>query len=91
MNSMHNKKNPLRKCLATNEVFPKKDLLRIVRTPEGNVVVDQKGKVNGRGAYISKSLNALEICKKRKCLDRALEVNVPNEVYDEIEKIINGD
>ena len=91
MNSMHNKKIPMRKCLATNEVFPKKDLLRIVRTPEGNVIVDQKGKSNGRGAYISKSLNALEICKKKKCLDRALEVNVPDSIYDEIKKIIDGE
>ena len=52
------KKTPMRRCLATNESFPKKDLLRIVRTPEGEVKVDLSGKLNGKGAYISKSMEA---------------------------------
>ncbi len=82
------KKIPLRRCLATGNQFPKKDLLRVVRTPEGNVVVDEKGKVNGRGAYISKSLEAVEIAKKKKVFDRELEVEVPVEVYDELKRII---
>ncbi|MDO4940591.1 MAG: YlxR family protein [Erysipelotrichaceae bacterium] len=84
------KKIPMRKCLATQESFPKKDLLRIVRTPEGEVKVDVTGKLNGKGAYISKSMEALNIAKKKKVLDRALEVSVPEEVYVEIERIING-
>ena len=82
------KKIPLRRCLATGNQFPKKDLLRVVRTPEGNVIVDEKGKANGRGAYISKSLEALEIAKKKKIFDRELEVEVPLEVYDELKRII---
>ncbi len=82
------KKIPLRRCLATGNQFPKKDLLRVVRTPEGNVVVDEKGKANGRGAYISKSLEAVEIAKKKKVFDRELEVEVPVEVYDELKRII---
>ena len=82
------KKIPLRRCLATGNQFPKKDLLRVVRTPEGNVIVDEKGKANGRGAYISKSFEALEIAKKKKIFDRELEVEVPLEVYDELKRII---
>ena len=82
------KKIPLRRCLATGEQFPKKDLLRVVRTPEGNVIVDTKGKAKGRGAYISKSLEAVDIAKKKKVFDRELEVEVPMEIYDELKKII---
>ena len=84
------KKTPMRRCLATNESFPKKDLLRIVRTPEGEVKVDLSGKLNGKGAYISKSMEALELAKKKKVLNRALEGEIPQEIYEEIEKVING-
>lgn len=84
------KKIPMRKCLATNESFAKKDLLRIVRTPEGEVKVDVTGKLNGKGAYISKSITALELAKKNKVLNRALEVDIPDSIYDEIERTING-
>ncbi|MBQ2509442.1 MAG: YlxR family protein [Erysipelotrichaceae bacterium] len=84
------KKIPMRRCLATNESFPKKELLRIVRTPEGEVKVDQTGKLNGKGAYISRSMEALNIARKKKVFDRALEVEIPEEVYEEIERIVNG-
>lgn len=80
----------MRKCLASGESVSKKDLLRIVRTPEGEVKVDTTGKLNGKGAYLKKSLEALEIAKKKNLLSRALEVNVDEEVYKEIEKVING-
>ena len=80
----------MRKCLASGESVPKKDLLRIVRTPEGEVKVDTTGKLNGKGAYLKKSLEALEIAKKKNLLSRALEVNVDEEVYKEIEKVIKG-
>ncbi len=84
------KKTPMRRCLATNESFPKKELLRIVRTPEGEVKVDLSGKLNGKGAYISKSETALEIAKKKNVLGRALETEIPESVYEEIAKVING-
>lgn len=84
------KKIPMRRCLATGESFPKKELLRIVRTPEGEVKVDTTGKLNGKGAYLSKSMEALNIAKKKNLLSNALEVNVDEEVYKEIEKVING-
>ena len=84
------KKIPMRRCLATNESFPKKELLRIVRTPEGEVKVDLSGKLNGKGAYISKSNEALKLAREKKVLNKALEVEIPEEVYEEIERIING-
>ena len=84
------KKIPMRRCLATNESFPKKELLRIVRTPEGEIKVDLTGKLNGQGAYISRSLEALKIAKYKNVLGRALETQIPEEVYTEIERIING-
>lgn len=76
------KKKPTRKCLATNEVFSKEDLFRVVKSPSGDVSLDMTGKANGRGAYISKSLEAIEKARKSKCLDRALEISVPQEIYD---------
>lgn len=83
------KKIPMRKCIATNESLPKNELLRIVRTPEGEVKVDTTGKLNGKGAYVKKSLEALKILKNKKLLNKALEVNVDDNVYKEIEDIIN--
>ena len=80
----------MRRCLATNESFPKKELLRIVRTPEGEVKVDETGKMNGKGAYISRSPEALALAKKKKVLNRALEVDIPEEIYDKLDRIING-
>ena len=84
------KKIPMRKCIATNESLPKKELLRIVRTPAGEVLVDLTGKQNGKGAYLKKSLEALEIAKKKNLLSRALETEVKEEVYLKIAEIING-
>ena len=84
------KKIPMRRCLATNESFPKNELLRIVRTPVGEVKVDLSGKLNGKGAYISKSMEALNLARKSKVLNKALEVEVADSVYEQIEEIING-
>ena len=75
------KKIPMRLCLATNKPFPKKEMFRIVRTPEGEVKVDDTGKMNGRGAYISKSVEAIEIAKTKKILDKKLEIEVSDEIY----------
>ncbi len=87
---MTNKKIPMRRCVATNEMCPKKDLLRVVKDKEGNLLVDTTGKVNGHGAYIKKSLEALEVAKKKNSLGRALETSIPDSVYEEILRIING-
>lgn len=83
------KKEPLRKCLATNERLAKKDLIRVVKNNENKVFVDLSGKANGRGAYIKKSLEAVEIAKKRKCFERALECEIDQTIYEELVKIIN--
>ena len=82
------KKIPVRLCLATNQAFPKKDMFRIVRTPEGEVCVDYSGKKNGRGAYISKSKEAIMLAKSKKVLERKLEVAIPDEIYEELLKNI---
>ncbi len=82
------KKIPLRRCVATNEQFPKKELFRVVRTPEGNVEIDLVGKMNGRGAYLSKSLNVIDIAEKKKILDRHLEISVPSSIYDKLRELI---
>jgi predicted RNA-binding protein YlxR (DUF448 family) len=87
---MKNKKIPMRSCVVTKEKLPKNELLRIVRTPEGNVMVDLTGKMNGKGAYIKKDIAVLEKCKKSKILDRLLETEISTNIYDSIEKIINN-
>lgn len=78
------KKIPMRRCVATGESLPKKELIRIVRTPEGAVKIDETGRQNGRGAYLKRSVEAVEIAKKRKALARALECEILNEVYEEL-------
>lgn len=87
---MNLRKVPLRKCVATQEQLPKKELIRIVRTPERTVIVDLSGKANGRGAYVKKSLEAVDLAQKKKILNRALNVEVEDGIYDELRKLING-
>ncbi len=82
------KKIPMRRCVATGEQLPKKELLRIVRTPEGTLAVDATGKANGRGAYLKKDLEAVEKAKKNGSLARALEVKIPEEFWDTIRAAI---
>ena len=82
------KKEPLRTCIITREKLPKKELLRIVRTPEGEIVPDLTGKLNGRGAYIKKDIEVLEKAKKSKILEKRLECEIEDSVYDEIKEII---
>lgn len=82
------KKIPLRKCVATGEMHPKKEMIRIVRSKEGEVSVDLTGKKSGRGAYVSKSESAIEIARKKKVLDNQLETKVPVEIYDELNRVV---
>lgn len=76
------KKVPLRSCAVTKEKCEKNDLFRIVRTPEKEVVYDQTGKQNGKGAYLKKDKDVVLKAKKTKVLERLLEVNIPDEIYD---------
>ena len=82
------KKIPLRTCVITKESLPKKELLRIVRTPSGEVKVDETGKLNGRGAYIKKDLEVLAKAQKSKILEKRLECKIEDSVYEEIKNII---
>ena len=82
------KKIPLRTCVITKEQLPKKELLRIVRTKEGNVIVDETGKINGRGAYIKKDINVLDKAIKSKLLEKKLECEIGDSVYEQIKAII---
>lgn len=86
---MKNKKIPMRSCVVTREKCEKKDLIRIVRTPDGEVKIDLTGKMNGRGAYIKKDVSVVDKAKKSKVLERHLEVIVPETIYEELKKIIS--
>ena len=86
---MKTKKIPLRTCVVTNEKLEKKYLIRIVKNNEGKVFVDETGKANGRGAYIKKDIETLEKAKKSKILDRKLEKNIDDSIYEELSNIIN--
>ena len=82
------KKIPMRSCVVTREKLPKQELIRVVRTPENEVVVDLTGKANGRGAYLKKDLEVFAKALKSKVLNRILEVEVKDEVFEELKKII---
>ncbi len=84
------KKIPMRTCVVSNERFPKQELLRIVKTPEGDIKPDLTGKLNGHGAYIKKDEEVLNKAIKTKALERHLECEISNDVYEEIRKIINN-
>ena len=82
------RKIPMRKCVVTQERFPKKELIRVVRTPESEVVVDLTGKKNGHGAYVQKSEETILKAKKNKALAKALETQMPESVYDELLELV---
>lgn len=82
------KKIPCRTCVVTKEKLPKKELIRVVRTPEGEVIIDETGKQNGRGAYLKKELSVFEKAQKTKILDRHLEVTVPDSIFDSLKELI---
>ncbi|MGI6632561.1 MAG: RNase P modulator RnpM [Bacillota bacterium] len=79
---------PARTCLGCQTVKPKRDMIRIVRTPEGNVVVDETGKKSGRGAYVCPTLECLELLRKGKRLERVLEVSPPPSLFEELRERI---
>jgi len=83
------KKIPLRTCVVTKEVLPKKSLVRVAATKEGVVSIDLYGKAPGRGAYLKLSKEVIILAKKNKALDKKLEITVPDEIYEELLKIAN--
>ena len=78
------KKIPQRQCMGCRERMDKKELIRVVRTPEGNVQLDFSGKLNGRGAYICPNVECLKKVQKSKALERSLETAIPDAVYDRL-------
>lgn len=82
------RKIPMRTCVITKEKLPKQELIRIVRTPEGKVIVDETGKANGRGAYLKKDIATFEKAQKGKALNRHLEVEIPDEIYEQLKQMV---
>ena len=80
------RKIPTRRCTGCNEHFPKNTLIRVLRTPEGEIVLDTTGKKSGRGAYICKSLTCFKKARKAKRLDASLECVIPETVYEALEE-----
>lgn len=87
---MQQRKIPLRRCTGCNEQKPKKELVRIVRSPQGEIALDRVGKMPGRGAYLCPSAQCLAKARKAKRLERALDAQIPPEVYERIEQKIEG-
>ncbi|HHW69121.1 MAG TPA: YlxR family protein [Tenericutes bacterium] len=82
------RKIPMRSCVVTKEKLPKQELIRVVRTPEGNVIVDITGKANGRGAYLKKDISVIDKAEKTKVLNRFLEIEVNKQIFDELRNLI---
>jgi uncharacterized protein len=82
------RKVPMRKCVATGELKPKKELVRIVRSKEGEVSVDPTGKKSGRGAYLSKEKEAVLLAKKKNVLANHLESQIDDSIYEELLELI---
>ncbi len=82
----HIKKIPLRKCSGCGEMKPKKELIRVVRSPEGEISLDTNGRAAGRGAYLCPNLECLRIARKARRFERSFECAIPEEIYDRMEQ-----
>ncbi|MBQ9413880.1 MAG: YlxR family protein [Clostridia bacterium] len=85
------KKLPQRMCTGCGEMKPKRDLVRIVHTKDGDVLVDDTGRVGGRGAYLCRSLTCLQAARKARRLEKAFSCRIPDEVYEALEKGLSDD
>ena len=83
---MIEKKVPMRQCVGCAKMKSKKELLRVIKTPEEEIVLDVTGRKNGRGAYICASMDCLKVARQRKGLERSLKVAIPTEVYESLEQ-----
>ena len=83
---MHVKKTPLRKCTGCGEMKPKKELVRVVKSPEGEVSLDLTGRKPGRGAYVCPRVDCLRLARKARRLEKAFSCPIPAEVYDRMEE-----
>ena len=80
------KKIPLRQCVGCREMKTKKEMIRVIKTPENEVVLDVKGKQNGRGAYLCFCAECLQKARRSKGLERSLKISIPDEIYDRLEE-----
>lgn len=80
------RKIPQRQCVGCRTMYDKRDLLRVVKSPEGEITLDASGKKSGRGAYVCRSTECLKKAQKSKALERALEVTIPEEVYTALQQ-----
>jgi len=85
------RKIPLRKCVVTNEMKPKKDMIRIVRNREGEVFIDPTGKKNGRGAYVTMEKAVIEKAEKENVLESVFKVSVDRTLYEELKEFIGDE
>ena len=85
------KRQPIRRCVGCGEHFPKIDLVRVLRTPEGEIVLDKTGKRSGRGAYICKSTECLKRARKARRIESSLECPIPEDVYGRLENELVGE
>ena len=88
---MRQKRVPMRKCTGCGEMKPKRELVRVVKLPDGAVSIDLTGKKSGRGAYVCRSLECIKSARKARRLERAFECAVPNEIYDALERETSQD
>lgn len=78
------KKKPIRKCVGCGESRNKNDLYRIIRTSDGEILLDKTGRMNGRGAYVCQDVKCIEKARKNKSLSKSFSMNVPDEIYDKL-------
>ena len=83
-NNIKVKKQPERRCVGCSEHFPKKELVRVVRTPDGNIELDTVGKKSGRGVYVCRKLDCFKKARKARRFENALECSIPEEVYERL-------
>lgn len=84
------RKVPERKCVVTNEMKPKKQLIRVVRNKDGEVFVDETGKKNGRGAYLTRDIEIIRQAEKTNVLNRQLNTEVDSSIYEDLIKLVEG-
>lgn len=85
------KKIPMRQCIGCGEMIPKKDMIRVIKTSSGDILLDKTSRQNGRGAYICNNKECLIKARKNKGLERSFKQQIPPDVYDSLEKEFDGD
>ena len=87
---IHRKKTPLRMCTGCGEMKPKQELVRVVKSPDGDISLDLTGKKPGRGAYVCRKIDCLKAARKARRFEKAFSCKIPDEVYDRMEEELLG-